>query len=327
MPFERFANPRRNDRARKLEPRLIYRASLTCLAVGLLALAGACGGSPPAAPTPGGGGGGGGFPTTPPANNVPVIESITVQGTRTRQPANFADLGESIPVSATVKDAETAVDQLVYTWTATTGSFTGTGANVTWVAPATAPVVVQGATPASVTITLTVTEKYGHPGGPLSFEHIVSKTAPVALHDSVKEVGDMSRQFLLDFSDTNIKDADYIMRNFGSAATCPEPGEVVSEREDVIRNYTFFRMQNFSIGPAAVTVNFGGTCPFRGRRGDACATVPVFWDSIDIRDNSRTPNAGHGIIAAAYSPKDVRWFLCASNYDGRNLLTGARMSH
>jgi hypothetical protein len=306
------------------------RAVLTCLLAAVVASAGSCGGSTPITPTPpptgGGGSGGGAGNQTPPANNPPVVESITVQGTRARQPANFADLGESIPVSAKVRDDETAVDQLVYTWTATTGAFTGTGANVTWIAPSTAPAAVQGATPASVTITLTLTEKYGHPGVPPAFEQSVSKTAPVALHDSVKEVGDMSRQFLLDFSDTNIKDADYVLRNFGTPAICPEPGELAAERDDVIRNFTFFRMQNFSVGPAAVTVNFGGSCPFRGRRGDACATVPVFWDSIDIRDNTRTPNAGNDIVAAAYSPKDSRWFLCASNYDGRNLLTGARMS-
>lgn len=308
------------------------RVLLTSLVVAVVATAGACGGSNPVTPTPpptgGGGGGGGGGNQNPPANNPPVIESIAVQGSRVRQPANFADLGESIAVSAKVRDDETAIDQLVYTWTATTGSFTGTGANVTWVAPSVAPAAVQGATPASVTITLTLTEKYGHPGGPLSFEQSVSKTAPVALHDSVKEVGDMSRQFLLDFSDTNIKDADYILRNFGTPAICPEPGELAAERDDVIRNFTFYRMQNFNIGPAAVTVNFGGLCPVPNgnRKGDACARVPVFWDSIDIRDNSRTPNAGTDIVAAAYSPKDSRWFLCASNYDGRNLLTGARIT-
>jgi hypothetical protein len=308
---------------------LVRRALLTCLLAAVVASAGSCGGSN-IGPTPppggnGGNGGGGGNPN-PPANSQPVIESIAVQGSRPRQPANFADLGEVIAVSAKVRDAETPVDQLVYAWTATAGSFSGTGANVTWQAPATAPVAVEGLTPATVTLTLTITEKFGHPGGPLSFEQSVWNTVNVALHDSAKEVGDMSRQFLLDFSDTNIKDANYIMRNFGSAATCPEPGEVDSEREDVIRNFTFFRMQNFNIGAPSVTVNFGGTCPVRGRRGDACALIPVFWDSIDTRNNTRTPTAGTDIIAAAYSPKDVRWFLCASNYDGRNLLTGARIS-
>lgn len=308
------------------------RAVVTCLLAAVVGSAGSCGGTNPVTPSPppggGSGGGGGGANPNPPANTQPVIETITVQGTRPRQPANFADLGELIPVSAKVRDAETAVDQLVYAWTATAGTFSGSGANVTWQAPATAPVAVQGLTPATVTITLTVTEKYGHPGQPLSFEQSVWTTVNVALHDSAKEVGDMSRQFLLDFSDTNNKNADHIMRNFGTPAICPEPGELAAERDDVIRHFTFFRMQNFNIGAAAVTVNFGGSCqvPNGARKGDACARVPVFWDSIDIRDNTRAPNSGINIIAAAYALQDARWFLCASNYDGRNLLTGARIT-
>lgn len=330
MSSAKSANPFRNARAKSSGPDSMRRAVLTCLFAAAVASAWSCGGSNPITPTPPpiGGGGGGGLPTTPPVNNAPIIESITVQGSRVRQPANFADLAESIAVSAKVRDDETAVDQLTYAWTATTGSFAGTGANVTWVAPSTAPAAVQGATPATVTITLTLTEKYGHPGGPLSFEQSVSKTAPVALHDSVKEVGDMSRQFLLDFSDTNNKNADHILRNFGTPAICPEPGELAAERDDVIRHFTFFRMQNFNVGAAAVTVNFGGLCqvPNGARKGDACARVPVFWDSIDIRNNTRVPTSGIDIVAAAYSLKDARWFLCASNYDGRNMLTGARIS-
>jgi len=294
------------------------RALLTCLLAAVVASAGSCGGSNIGpTPPPGGGnsgnGGGGGNPN-PPANNKPVIESITVQGTRPRQPANFADLGESIPVSAKVRDDETAVEQLVYTWTATAGTFTGTGASVTWQAPATAPAAVEGLTPATMTITLTITEKFGHPGQPLSFEHSVSSTADVALHDSAKEVGDMSRQFLLDFSDTNIKDANYIMRNFGSRSFCPEPGEVDSEFEDVIRNFTFQRITNFGIGQAATTVNFEGRCPVFNSRGDACAVVPVFWDSINVVTGNRTFSSGNDIIAASYSKTEKRWWLCASRY-------------
>ena len=38
----------------------------------------------------------------------------------------------------------------------------------------------------------------------------------------------MARQFLLDFSDSSIRDVDYIMRNFGSATTCPDVGEVAT---------------------------------------------------------------------------------------------------
>jgi hypothetical protein len=293
---------------------------LACAAAVLMA---ACGSPTPVTPTPnpGGGvnGGSGNGGATPPANNLPVIDSITIQGTRPRQPASFADAAEIIPVSAKVRDDETAVDQLVYTWTATAGTISGTGANVTWTAPASVPA------PVDVTITLTLIEKYGHVGGPLSFEQTVSKTAGLSLHDSIREVGTISRQFLLDFSDTNIKDASYIMRNFGGAGTCPDPHEVQLERDDVINNFTNYRMLNFLIDQPLVRVNFGGTCA-SGKRGDACAVVPVFWDSVDLRTNTRQPTAGEDTVAAAYSAKDSRWWLCASSYSGRNLITGARVN-
>lgn len=278
------------------------RAGALAVSLALVSMAGCGGPSPgptPPPPPP---------PPPPPVNNPPVIESITVQGSRPRQPANFADVGESIAVSAKVRDDETATEQLQYNWTASAGTFAGTGASVTWQAPATF------ATPATVTLTLAVTERYGQPGGPLTFEHTVSKTGAVALHDSRREVGEMSRQFLLDFSNTSIKDADYIMRNFGSAATCPDVREVQNERDDVIRNFTFFNIVNFRVDAPRVTVNFGGSCPFRGKRGDACAVVGVMWDSIDMRDNVRGTTAGDDIIAAAYSTADSRWWLCASDY-------------
>lgn len=305
-------------------------ALLTCLVAAVVAAAGSCGGGPKIGPTPppgggNGGNGGGGGNQNPPANNQPVIEAITVQGTRPRQPASFADLGEAIPVSAKVRDDETAVDQLVYTWTATAGSFTGTGAAVTWNAPATAPVAVAGLTPATVTITLTITEKFGHPGVPPAFEQSVSHSVPVALHDSTKEVGDMARQFLLDFSDTNIKDANYILRNFGSTSFCPDPQAVIDERSDVTRNFTEYRMTNFGIGQPATTVSFGDRCPVFGSRGDACSVIPVFWDSIEIATGKRSFSSGNDIIAASYSTAEKRWWLCASNYQIFTII-GARPS-
>lgn len=271
----------------------------------LALLLASCGGSPsgpgPAPP-----------PETPPANSLPVVDAIFVQGTRTNEPSNFADAGEAIAVSARVHDDETAADQLQYGWTVSTGTLAGIGANVTWTAPSSVP------SPLSVTISLKVTEKYG---SRLQFDHSVDASATVSLHDSAREVGGMSRQFLLDFSDTTIKDADRIMQNFGGVGTCPNPIEVVAEREQVITHYTFFRMLGYRVDQASVTVNFGGSCQtvHGPKRGDACSYVPVMWDSIDTRDNSREPNAGIDQLTAAYSAKDSRWFLCSSDYDGHLL--------
>jgi len=282
--------------------RRLAAVGIAILMAGLLA---ACGGRSPASPTPGTGGSGG---QTPPPNTPPTIDSVTIHGTRANEPVNFADINETVNITAAVHDPETAVDQLQFQWTASSGAIAGSGASVTWTAPASVP-----AQP--VTISLTVTENFGT--GANAGQNKVSGTAAVSVHDSIKEVGDMSRQFLLDFSDTNITDASYIMRNF-SKARCPQPGEVDAERDDVVKNYTNFIMQSFHIGPAAVTVAFGGTCPVpnhASKRGDACAVVPSFWDSILRQDNIRRAVDGNDILAAAYSTDDQRWWLCSSAYD------------
>ena len=272
----------------------------------VLGVATACGGSSPASPSP--------TPppspqpnNDPPANVAPSIDLLTVQGRRTKQPARFADLRETVDVSATVADPETPLDELTYDWTATAGTFNGTGRNVTWTAPDAA------STPTKATLTLKVIERYGHPNQPKNFTWEVIKTVDVALHDSTNEVRRMSEQFLVDFSDTNNKDWQYIMRNFNAAA-CPNPAEYDAEKSDVIRNYSDYQMVNYQVGEGKVTVNFGGFCPFRSKQGDACAIVPVMWDSIFKPMGIRVASSGNDVIAAAYSTKDSRWYLCASDY-------------
>jgi hypothetical protein len=234
-------------------------------------------------------------------NPAPVIGTITVQGTRANEPANFADVGETVAVTASVTDAETAADLLQHNWTATLGSFTGSGARVSWVAPAAA------VTPANVTITLEVVERFG-----TNQENRVSRTATLALHDSLKEVGDMSVRFLTEFSkpQTN-KDWRDVMRDF-KASACPDPGEVDAERSDVERHYTNFVMHNYLVSTPSVTRNFGGTCPWASRKGDSCAAVPVMWDSTDMRSGVRGTTRGVDHISAAFSVADNRWYLCSS---------------
>jgi hypothetical protein len=255
----------------------------------------------------------------PPNNVAPTIETITAQGRRQRQPPRFADLKERIDVAATVQDPETAIEELTFQWTATAGTFEGIGKTVTWTAPDDAT------TPAKVTITVKVVENYGHPGQPKNFSHEVTSTVEVALHDSTNEVRRMAEQFLVDFSDTNIKDWQYIMRNFNAGA-CPSPSDVEAEKEDVIRHYTEFQMINSHIGNGKVTVNFGSFCPFRGRPGDACAVVPVYWDSQRI-GGSRSVAEGEDFLAAAYSPKDARWYLCSSDFEAFDMLAPSHSSY
>lgn len=121
----------------------------------------------------------------------------------------------------------------------------------------------------------------------------------------------MARQFLLDFSDSNIRDVAYVMRNFepGCYGTADETDQVTRHRQEL-------RVINSSVGNASVTVNFGGACPFRLREGNACAQIPVFWDSIRVKDGSREPAVkGTDQVAATYF-RNREWRLCDSQFDG-----------
>jgi hypothetical protein len=277
--------------------------------------AASCGGKGPIQPTPGGNNGGGN--QQPPPNNPPVIDSITIQGTRAKEPANFADISEAVAVTAKVHDDETAPDKLQYAWSAPVGTFSGAGAQVTWTAPAALP----GSAAGDVTLTLKVTETYGQSGGPQTFQHEVSGTATLSLHDSAKEVGDMARQFLLDFSDSNIRDVPSIMRNF-TEATQPCAAGKKEEALEVTQNRVDYKIISSSVGNAAVTVKFGTLCPFRAKGGDACAQVPVDWKSTRLTSGGATPVggtehvAGTDQVTAIYVSDQKKWGLCESDFDG-----------
>lgn len=273
-------------------PRQLSRWAV-CVVVSLFAACGGSGPGPSPIPPPP-------PPPPPPANNVPVIDSISVQGTRPQEPPTFADVNEVVTVEARVRDDETAVDQLTYNWSAPVGTFSGTGARVTWQAPPTAQTP-----PQPVTLTLQVVERYG-----TNLEHRVSKTVDVMLHDSLKEVGDMARQFLLDFSDSS-KDASVVLRNFDP--NCYGYGP---ELEDVNDNRRELRIVASEIGIPQVTVRFGGLCPFRNRAGDACAQVRVFWSSVRASDGVFMGNSrGVDQVAAMYSRDQKRWRLCDSQFN------------
>lgn len=275
-------------------------AVATAVAVAVTLVLGACGSSPagPTQPPP---------PPPPPANNLPVIDSITVQGRRPNEPANFTDLTETIDVAAKVHDDETPVDQLQLKWSAPVGTFDGSGPNVTWTAPASVT------TPMDVTITLTVTEKYGFPGGPLAYEHSTDGSAALSLHDSVKEVGDMARQFLLDFSDSRI-DVGEVMRNFDPA--CDGTRE---ETQQVTANRKTFQIAHSNIGQPSVRIPFGNafcSVPGRIQRGDACSDTPVHWESTIVANGRYQVADGTDWVSAYYRPALKVWKLCDSQFTG-----------
>jgi len=277
-----------------------FRGFLGSLAlVGGLTLAG-CGGSPagptPApqpqipivvVPTP--------APTPAPApNTAPVLSGLTAQGTRRREPANLADAGEEIVLTATVTDAETAVDRLTFEWSSPVGTFTGAGPSVRWRAPASVPA------PLVASLRLRVVDG----------ELRVERTVAVRVHDHAREVGDMATLFLRDFSDSTIPPST-VMRNF-----LPDCYGTRDERQQVEDNRTGFNILSSLVGPAKVAVDFDGVCPYESKPGDACSVTPVRWESRK-RNGEIEVVAGEDQVAAVY--RQDRWWLCDSSFDGRKV--------
>ncbi len=248
------------------------------------------------------------------ANALPVIASIDVRGSKPREPAQFADLDETVTVSATVTDAETAVSELTFAWSSDVGTFAGSGATVQWTAPHAAP------TPSVVTLKLTVTERYmttDASGLPITAEQQVLGSTSLRLHDSMTEVGDLAVQFLIDFSKQLAP--TFVLRNFSDRCAGTQ-----AEFDDVVQNQKLFVITAFNIGTPRTAVPFTGVCPFRAVFGDACAQVPSRWTSTTKSTGTSSVTAGTDQVTAMFEDDRDRWRLCASDFDGNNSAASLR---
>jgi hypothetical protein len=207
----------------------------------------ACGSSP-AAPTPP-------PPQPPPANTPPVIRSIDVPIART-------EIDRDVTVVADVSDAETAVDALIYTWSATAGQISGTGRTVVWRLPrGSAP------TPVDVTVTLVVTESYQvlQNGVIVTLEHRVTMTsAPFRAHDSDAEVRTLVLTFLSDFVNNSVPAAQCV-RNFSDS--CPGKAQELDDVQNIRDNYivmaSAFSVQSVGFNGALTHADVVAPCMFR----------------------------------------------------------------
>jgi IPT/TIG domain len=233
------------------------------------------------------------------ADTVPTITSVTAQGTRPNEPKNFADLAEEVAVTAVVEDLDTPADRLTFEWSAEEGTVNGTGANVTWRAPA------NTSTPKSIVLTLKVSD----PGS-----NTTTGTVSVSVHNSRNEVGDLSREFLLDFSNSNNSPA-FVVRNFSKSPRCEKERD--DEFAEVDANRNTYRITSSNIGPATVKIEFASfPCSYQPRSGDACASVPSTWDSVCAPGVTCTPGRSQGIDYVTAVFEDSQWKLCASYFQG-----------
>lgn len=253
-----------------------------------------CGSSPtePTPPAP---------PTPPPPNAAPVVQSVVASVT-TRTEVNT-----DVTVTATVTDAETAVDSLGYVWTATVGTITGTGRNVTWRLPAGTAM-----TPQDVTITVAVTEPYQtlENGVIVNRQHRVERSAaPFRVHDSAAEVQALSLTFLRNFADNSVT-PDACVKDFSDS--CPGKAQ---EKQDIegVRRGRFITASALSFT----------SVQFNSDRTQASAAVDCRFESTVIQKISpsdpylpgdRVVADGRCDLGAIY--ESGVWKLCVSTFDG-----------
>jgi hypothetical protein len=170
-------------------------------------------------------------------NAPPAIQAINVSAR--------AEAGSEVEVSATVQDQEATAATLLFEWTATGGSFAGTGASVRWTAPAVA-------IPTAYDLTLTVIERYPVAlpgGGDETRENRATARTTVHVNDSTREVTSLATTFIDDFLHSE-RTPEFCVRNFTD--TCPGKRQELS---DIRQNRARF-VNNpgaSSVGPASIT--------------------------------------------------------------------------
>jgi hypothetical protein len=252
----------------------------------------------------------GGYTYLPISGEPPVIASVEGRGATPNEPVNFAEPGEEITLTVKADDPDTASDQLAYQWSSDTGTFAETGQTVKWTAPADA------ATPSTVTLSVTVSDTTGNSA---------TSSTVVAIHNSVKEVGDLARQFLLDFSDSG-NPAAYVVRNFSKSPRCE--AERDEEFSQIDTNRHDYHIDSSEIRSATMNFQFGGhPCSYQSRAGDACAAVPSAWESTCLagatgcKPGEKSTTRGVDYVTASY--EGTEWKLCASYFKAEGGLRSA----
>jgi hypothetical protein len=272
-------------------------AVVACLAV---LLAWGCGG-PGTEPSPPPGNGGN---PPPPVNTAPQVKSIALSETR-------AEVGVPMTVTATVEDLETPVASLTYAWTADTGSFTGTGPIVTWVAGQDAT------TPADVVLTLTVTEKYGT--GSTAGEHKVTGTTTVHLNNSPKELTELSLRFLGNFANSKVSPETCVAEFSDSCrGKKDEFDDIDDNRHDFEIIGSTLRHTSLSIAPSRTTATVHTFCSFTSR---VIAAAP----REENCSGGRCPVGSIGSVQGDCWTTNVyekgRWWICESHFSSPSTLS------
>jgi hypothetical protein len=216
------------------------------------------------------------------------------------------EVDSDITLTANVKDQETPIDQLTFQWKASAGTFSGEGASVKWRAPKDIK------TPADFEISLTVTEAYGPPDASgKRQQNVTTATGPsVRVHNSPKELGDMSIQFLSDFANSSVSTST-CLRDFTDS--CRGKAD---EHDDIDSNRIHYEILNASIALRSVNVASSG---LSANMTVACS----FTSKIKVCDpGDKTCVVGdvgtaRGDCLLTGKYENRRWWLCDSHFAGK----------
>jgi len=273
------------------------RATFAVALMAILSAAG-CGGpgtgpTPPPPPPP-----------PPPVNTPPQIRSVSASDAR-------AEADVPITLTAAVEDLETPVGNLTYTWSADTGTFSGTGATVTWVAGQDA------VTPADVVLTLTVTERYTT--GSLQVENKVSGTTTVRLNNSPRELRELSLRFLGDFANSRISPEQCVSEFSDSCrGKKDELEDIEDNRHDFEIMGSTLRHSSLSIAPSRTTATVHTSCSFTSR---VITTSPREESCRDGRCPLGSVGSVQGDCWTTNVYEKGRWWICESHFSSAGTLT------
>jgi hypothetical protein len=271
----------------------------------LAAVVASCGG-PGTGPTPPPGGGNGGQ-QPPPVNTPPQVRSVTAAATR-------VEVGAPVTVTAVVEDLETPVANLTYTWTASSGTFSGSGPVVTWT-PA-----LDAKTPEDYTLTLTVGERVT--SGSITLESTATGTVTVRVNNSPKELAELSLRFLTAFADSKVSPEACVAEFTDSCSgKKDELEDVIDNRHDFEILSSSLRHTALQIDPARSFATVHTACQFTSRviaanpQSGGCQIDPA-----SCRLGAIQQTDGDCWTTNVY--EKGRWWICQSHFTPKDAFTG-----
>lgn len=208
-------------------------------------------------------------------------------------------MATDVAITAVVEDADTPLSDLNFIWSANVGTVTSTGTTATW---RHAPGLLKGL---DVIITLTVVNQF------LTKENdqlvvrefrVVGQAAPFRVHDSVAELKELGRKFLIDlFGRSEISPAACLV-DFSDNGPCRAGKE--AELSDLIAHRRDYVVLDRRMNGQQVTLTGTNT---------ARIDNDAWFMDRKVATGFVGTTSGNFPLTAVYESQ--RWWLCSSSFD------------